>query len=86
MNIIMQGMVVLKEQIFYSSTLGWCGGLERTKSTHFFLDLACMFCMLHGFQEPSRPTATEAEADSPWNPEESPARNRSVYQRIHQLC
>ena len=32
--------------------------------------------MLDGFKEPTIPTAAEAEADSPWNPEEeSPAGN-----------
>ena len=30
MNIIIQGVVVLKEQILTVSTLGGCGGLERT--------------------------------------------------------
>ena len=44
--------------------------------------------MLHGFKEATMPTATEAEADSPWNPEEeSPTGNPYADQRrSHQLC
>ena len=32
MNIIIQGVVVLKELIFNSFYFGGCGGLERTES------------------------------------------------------
>ena len=44
--------------------------------------------MLHGFKEPTLPTTTEAEANSPHNPEEeSPAGNPNADQRrSHQLC
>ena len=40
--------------------------------------------MSHGFKEPTMPTAAEAEADSPQNPEEeSPAGNPNADQRSH---
>ena len=53
-----------------------------------FLDLACKFCMLHQFKEPTMPTAAEAEANSPQNPvNESPAGNPNTDQRrSYQLC
>ena len=70
-----------------------CGGLEKTESTDFLKDLASKFCMLHEFKEPTMPTATEAEADSPQNPEEeSPVGNPQCktpladQRRSHQLC
>ena len=53
-----------------------------------FLDLAFKFCMLHELKEPTRPTATEAEADYPQNPvEESLAGIPHTDQRrSHRLC
>ena len=78
-------MVVLKELILTVSTLGGSGGLERTESTDYFLRFNLYICMLHGFREPTKPTA--AKADSPQDPEEeSPAGNPSADQRRgHQL-
>ena len=65
------------------STLTGCGGLETTKFNDFFLDLACKFCILHGFKESITPTTNEAEVDSLWNPEEeTPAGNHNSDQRI----
>ena len=62
--------------------------LKEQKLLIFFLDFACKFCMLQGFEEPTTPTTAEAEADSPWNPEEElPAGNPNADQRrSHQLC
>ena len=51
-------------------------GVVVLKEQNVLIDLACMFCMLHGFKEPTMPTDTEAEADTPQNPEvQSPAGN-----------
>ena len=46
--------MILKELIFNSFYFGrvW-GGLERTESTDYYFYLACKFCMLHGFKEPT---------------------------------
>ena len=74
LGMLSEGVVVLKEQNLLI----------------VFKDLACKFCMLHGFKEPTTPesphrpeeesptmlTTPEAETDCPWNPEqESPVGN-----------
>ena len=71
-----EGVVVLKELSFNQFYFGRVWSSWKNRIYWFFKDLACKFCMLHGFKEPTMPAGTKAEADSPWNPEvESPASN-----------